>query len=169
MKRGTKCVVQTINLSNPKTCVRPKVQRIVSTDADSFPNPNRASDYRTSRPVAIKVGSWKDEHGKCPPKVREGYQSCQSLGRVYYIPLNYLYVVFIHAQYREPSQEESSPPLSTNAILGRAAAFFIKGAIIAGLICWTYTEGLWGDSSKTEDLYHRMTSVIFPDRPVSIN
>jgi len=70
MKRGTKCVVQTINLSNPKTCIRPKVQRLVSANADSSSDPNRASDYQTSRPTAVKVCSWKDIQKKCPPKVK---------------------------------------------------------------------------------------------------
>ncbi|XP_024887133.1 uncharacterized protein LOC112464406 [Temnothorax curvispinosus] len=136
MKRGTKFVVQTINLSNPKTCVKPKIQRLVSADADSSSDPNRASDYRTLRPVAVKVCSWKDAQSKCPPKFCESPQ--------------------------EP------PSLSTNAILCRVAAFFIKGAIVAALICWTCSEGLWGDSTETEDLYCRMTGVIFPERPIRL-
>jgi len=29
---------------------------------------------------------------------------------------------------------------------------FLKGAFCTGLTYWTWSEGLWGDSSKTEDL-----------------
>lgn len=76
MKRGTKCVVQTINLSNPKTCIKPKVQRLVSADADSFADSNRASDCSILR-SAVKVRSWKDVQKRCSPKVREDYQSLQ--------------------------------------------------------------------------------------------
>lgn len=71
MKRGTKCIAQTINLSNPKTCVRPKVQKLVGADADSRPDSNRTTDYWTARPVAVKVCSRKDMQQKCPPKVHE--------------------------------------------------------------------------------------------------
>jgi len=70
MKRGTKCVVQTINLSNPKTCIRPKVQKLVSANADSSSDSNRASDYWTPRPTAVKVCSWKEVQRKCLPKVK---------------------------------------------------------------------------------------------------
>lgn len=66
-------------------------------------------------------------------------------------------------QFCEPLEE--LPPLSSKAKLSRVAAFFVKGAIVAGLICWTCTEGLWGDSTQTEDLYYRMMRAIFPDLP----
>ncbi|KYN27173.1 PREDICTED: uncharacterized protein LOC108757693 [Trachymyrmex cornetzi] len=134
MKRGTKCVVQTINLSNPKTCIRPKVQRTTSVDTDSC-DPNRASP--NARPVAVKVYTWKDAQWKYSPKFCEPFP-------------------------------KKSPPSTTNTILCRAAAFFIKGAIVAGLICWTCSEGLWGNNTETEELYYRMMSVIFPDRQTSL-
>ncbi|XP_011867613.1 PREDICTED: uncharacterized protein LOC105561868 [Vollenhovia emeryi] len=153
MKRGTKCVVQTINLSNPKTCIKPKVQGLVSANVDSACDPNRASDYWTPRPVAVKVCSWKDAQRRCPPKVRGDCRSSQS------------YTSPLFMQYCEFPPEP--PPLSTNAKLCRVATFFAKGAIVAALICWTCTEGLWGDGAETEDLYYRMTSVIFPDRPAA--
>ncbi|XP_011696826.1 PREDICTED: uncharacterized protein LOC105455300 [Wasmannia auropunctata] len=136
MKRSTKCVVQTINLSNPATCRKPKVPKLVSAGSSS--DPNRASDSWTPRPVEVKVCSWKDAQRKCPrPKFA--------------------------------AQKELPPlPLTTGAKLYRVTSFFVKGAIVAGLICWTCSEGLWSDSSKTEDLYYRMTSVIFPDRPARL-
>ncbi|KAL6256467.1 hypothetical protein P5V15_012702 [Pogonomyrmex californicus] len=131
MKRGTKCIVQTINLSNPKTCVKPKIRRLVRVDADSSFGTNHVSDHWTPRPV--KVCTLKDVQKICPPK----FCDCP----------------------------ETPPPLSTGEKLLRVTAFFIKAAIVAGLICWTYTEGLWGDSTETEDLYYRMISTIFPDLP----
>ncbi|XP_029177663.1 uncharacterized protein LOC114945575 [Nylanderia fulva] len=68
MKRGTKCIAQTINLSNPKTCVRPKVQRLVN--ADPHFNSDRVTDYWIARPVAVKVCSRKDMQQKCPLKLK---------------------------------------------------------------------------------------------------
>ncbi|XP_018397046.1 PREDICTED: uncharacterized protein LOC108775238 [Cyphomyrmex costatus] len=132
MKRGTKCVVQTINLSNPKTCIRPKVQRPTSTNVDYSCDPNRASP--SARSAAVKAYSWKDAQWRHPSK------------------------------FCEPFPKKSPP----SPILCRAAAFFIKSAIVAGLICWTCSEGLWGSSTETEELYYRMTSVIFPDRQTSL-
>ncbi|EGI63762.1 hypothetical protein G5I_07797 [Acromyrmex echinatior] len=66
MKRGTKCVVQTINLSSPKTCIRPKIQRVTSMDIDSC-EPNHA------KPAAVKVYSLKDAQWKNPPKFCESF------------------------------------------------------------------------------------------------
>ncbi|GAB1862356.1 MICOS complex subunit MIC13 [Camponotus japonicus] len=129
MKRGTKCIAQTINLSNPKTCVRPKVQKLVGADADSRPDSNRTTDYWTARPVAVKVCSRKDMQQKCPPK------------------------------FRAVSPKK---PLSSAERFCGIAMCLLKGSIVAGLIYWTYTEGLWGDSTETEDLYYRIMSTIFP-------
>ncbi|KYN01292.1 hypothetical protein ALC62_07911 [Cyphomyrmex costatus] len=70
----------------------------------------------------------------------------------------------LFVQFCEPFPKKSPP----SPILCRAAAFFIKSAIVAGLICWTCSEGLWGSSTETEELYYRMTSVIFPDRQTSL-
>ncbi|CAL1687435.1 unnamed protein product [Lasius platythorax] len=135
MKRGTKCIAQTINLSNPKTCVKPKVQRLVSADADSRSDSDRATDYWIARPVAVKVCSRKDMQRKCPPKL------CA-------VP---------------------EKPLSSGERFCGIAMFLLKGAIAAGLIYWTCTEGFWGDGTETEDLYHRIMSTISPaDRPAQL-
>ncbi|XP_076283484.1 uncharacterized protein LOC143210474 [Lasioglossum baleicum] len=69
MKRGTKCIAQTINLSNPETCVRPrKIQKLI--DAESQPCPRKGSTpFWTPRPVAVKVCSRKDMQRTCPPKL----------------------------------------------------------------------------------------------------
>lgn len=136
MKRGTKCIAQTINLSNPKTCVRPKVQRLVGPDVDPRSESDRVTDYWIARPVAVKVCSRKDVQQKC---------------------------MKIHAAC--PVKK----PLSSGQRLCGIAMFFLKGAIAAGLVYWTWTEGFWGDSSETEDLYCRIISVIFPtDQPVRL-
>ncbi|EZA60256.1 hypothetical protein X777_13345 [Ooceraea biroi] len=124
MKRGTRCIAQTINLSDPKTCVRPTVQRLVSADKDSRTDTNRASNYCAPRPVTIKVCTRQDTQRKCPPKL------CDC-----------------------PAQ---LPPLSSGEKLCRLVMFLMKGAICTGLIYWTCSEGFWGDSTKTEDLYYRM-------------
>ncbi|XP_036140217.1 uncharacterized protein LOC105839825 [Monomorium pharaonis] len=207
MKRGARCVVQTINLSNPKTCTRPKVERLISADVDSSCDPNRAGDYWTPRPVAVRACSWRDARRKCSPKVREGYRDFQgfnySSGIANTPDMHYannqtchetstvgvhcysdgslmeegspsprswrliIYASSLFMQFHGPPQKKaSSLPLSTGEKLYRVVAFFVKGAIVTGLIYWTYTEGLWGDSTETEDLYYRMASVIFPDRPV---
>lgn len=71
MNRGTKYVAQTINLSKPKTCVRPKIQKLVSADADSYFDSDRASSYRDPRPVTVKICSREDMQRKCQPKVSE--------------------------------------------------------------------------------------------------
>ncbi|XP_076656815.1 uncharacterized protein LOC143361362 [Halictus rubicundus] len=69
MKRGTKCIAQTINLSNPETCVRPKkIQKLV--DAETQPCPRKgSSSYWTPRPVSVKVCSRRDMERTCPPKL----------------------------------------------------------------------------------------------------
>ncbi|KAL0131714.1 hypothetical protein PUN28_002932 [Cardiocondyla obscurior] len=60
------------------------------------------------------------------------------------------------------------PALSTSAKLCWVVMFIVKSALAAALVCWTCTEGFWGDSTGTEDLYYRMTSVILPDRPTRL-
>ncbi|XP_050464067.1 uncharacterized protein LOC126858080 [Cataglyphis hispanica] len=132
MKRGTKCIAQTINLSNPKTCVRPKVQKLVNADADSCSDPNdrQTTDYWTARPVAVKVCSRKNMQSKCPPKICT--TTCLK------------------------------KPVSNGERSRGIATFLLKGTIAAGLIYWTCAEGLWGDSTQTEDLYYRMISTFSP-------
>ncbi|XP_029670679.1 uncharacterized protein LOC115239943 [Formica exsecta] len=138
MKRGTKCIAQTINLSNPKTCVKPKVQKLVSADADSCSDSNQTTDYWTARPVAVKVCSRKDMQGKCPPKL------CKTV--------------------------RPEKPLSSGERFCGIATCLLKGTIAAGLIYWTWAEGLWGDSTETEDLYYRIISTFSPnDQPVNKN
>lgn len=70
MKRGARYIAQTINLSDPKTCVRPSVQRLVSEDKDFNVDVNHESNY-CARPVSIKVCTRKDMKERCPPKVNE--------------------------------------------------------------------------------------------------
>lgn len=53
-------------------------------------------------------------------------------------------------------------PLSRAERFCGLAMCLLKGSIVAGLIYWTYTEGFWGDSTETEDLYYRIMSTIFP-------
>jgi len=62
-------------------------------------------------------------------------------------------------QFRAVSPEK---PLSSAERFCGIAMCLLKGSIVAGLIYWTYTEGLWGDSTETEDLYCRIMSTIFP-------
>lgn len=73
MKRGTKCIAQTINLSNPESCIRPKkIQKLVGMDAMQ-PCPRTTADtgsYWTSRPVTVKICSRRDVQRTCQPKVR---------------------------------------------------------------------------------------------------
>ncbi|XP_072748571.1 uncharacterized protein [Anoplolepis gracilipes] len=136
MKRSTKCIAQTINLSNPKTCVKPKVQKLVSTDTDSRSDSSRTTNW-IARPVTVKICSRKDVQQKCPPKLHTAV--CLE------------------------------KPLSSGERFCGIAMYLLKGAIAAGLIYWTYVEGLWGNSSETEDLYYRIMSEISPtDRPVHL-
>jgi len=72
----------------------------------------------------------------------------------------------LFVQFCKPFPEKI-PSLTASTILYRIVAFFIKGAIVVALICWTYSEGLWGTSAETEELYYRMMSVIFPDQEVN--
>ncbi|XP_012230965.1 uncharacterized protein [Linepithema humile] len=134
MKRGTKCVAQTINLSKPKTCVRPKIQKLVSADADSYFDSPSASSYCGPRPVTVKVCSREDMQRKCQPKLCD----CPP--------------------------KPSPRPLSSGEKLCRIVMFLLKGTVAGGLIYWTRSEGLWGDSTQTEDLYYRMISTIATDR-----
>ncbi|XP_070166953.1 uncharacterized protein [Polyergus mexicanus] len=137
MKRGTKCIAQTINLSNPKTCVRPKVRKLVGADADSCCDSNETTDYWTARPVAVKVCSRKDMRGKCPPKVQISDRLCKTV------------------------RPEKS--LSSGERFRGIATCLLKGTVAAGLIYWTWAEGLWGDSTETEDLYYRIISTFSPN------
>ncbi|XP_063991354.1 uncharacterized protein LOC135169898 [Diachasmimorpha longicaudata] len=41
----------------------------------------------------------------------------------------------------------------------------MKGSIVAGLIYWTSAEGIWGDSSQTENLYYRAMATVAPALP----
>lgn len=43
--------------------------------------------------------------------------------------------------------------------------FLVKSVIATGLVYWTWSEGLWSDNTKTEDLYYRMMSAFAPDQP----
>ncbi|KZC06467.1 hypothetical protein WN55_10378 [Dufourea novaeangliae] len=70
MKRGTKCIARTINLSNPETCIRPRrVQKLI--DAETMqPCPSTGpSTYWTPRPIAVKVCTRRDMQRTCPPKL----------------------------------------------------------------------------------------------------
>lgn len=40
--------------------------------------------------------------------------------------------------------------------------FFLKSSIAAGLVYWTRSEGLWGNSADVEDLYRRIMATISP-------
>ncbi|XP_033177878.1 uncharacterized protein LOC100746026 isoform X1 [Bombus impatiens] len=133
MKRGTRCVAQTINLSNPETCVRPKrIQKLVHADMMQ-PCPSivaGGSSYWTPRPVPIKICTRKDMQRTCPPKLCE-------------------------------CPQKTSPKTSgyrfCNILL-----FLVKSSIAAGLVYWTHTEGLWGSSADVEDLYRRIMATIAP-------
>ncbi|XP_006608072.1 uncharacterized protein LOC102678329 [Apis dorsata] len=132
MKRGTKCVAQTINLSNPETCIRPKrIQKLVSADTMQ-PCPTMtgpASSYWTPKPVAIRICTRKDMQRTCPPKVCD----CQ------------------------PKKRRTFGQRFCTILL-----FFLKSSIAAGLVYWTRSEGLWGSSAEVEDLYRRIMATISP-------
>ncbi|KYN36078.1 hypothetical protein ALC56_09615 [Trachymyrmex septentrionalis] len=159
MKRGTKCVVQTINLSNPKTCKRPKVKRVTSANVNSR---NRAS----ARSAAVKVYSWKDAQWRYPSKVREDYRSIQFSVKSCGLSLCRAFS-WSSRDIDTPRNEMMVFEHLYGIVLYRTVVFFIKGAIVACLICWTCTEGLWGSNIETEELYYRMMSVIFPDQQVN--
>ncbi|XP_071869264.1 uncharacterized protein [Bombus fervidus] len=138
MKRGTKCIAQTINLSNPETCVRPKrIQKLVHADMMQ-PCPSivaGSSSYWTPRPVPIKICTRKDMQRTCPPKLCECPQK---------------------------TLPKTSSYKFCNILL-----FLVKSSIAAGLVYWTHTEGLWGSSADVEDLYRRiMATIAFDDREV---
>ncbi|CAL7951218.1 unnamed protein product [Xylocopa violacea] len=132
MKRGTKCVARTINLSNPETCVRPKrIQKLVGPEAShSCPNGTGASTYWTPRPVPVKICTRKDMERTCPPKF------CECPRKV--------------------------PTSTIGQRLRRALFFLLKSGIAAGLVYWTRSEGLWGSSEDVEDLYRRIMLTIGP-------
>lgn len=131
VRRGTKCVAQTINLSNPETCVRPKrIQKLVQSDA-TRPCPNVTAgtkSYWTPRPVAIKICTRKDMQRTCSPKLCDCPQK--------------------------------APPKSMAQKLCSTLIFLLKSGIAAGLVYWTHSEGLWGSSEDVEDLYRRIVSTI---------
>ncbi|CAK9809023.1 hypothetical protein ANTPLA_LOCUS5994 [Anthophora plagiata] len=133
MKKGTKCVAQTINLSNPQTCIRPKrIQKLVQANVMQ-PCPTvggTGPSYWTPRPVTIKICSRKDMQRTCPPKLCD----CPP----------------------------KAPPKSLAQRLCRALLFLLKSGIAAGLVYWTHSEGLWGSSADVEDLYRRIMATIGP-------
>ncbi|CAK9822806.1 hypothetical protein ANTRET_LOCUS1262 [Anthophora retusa] len=133
MKKGTKCVAQTINLSNPQTCIRPKrIQKLVQANVMQ-PCPavsGTGPSYWTPRPVTIKICSRKDMQRTCPPKLCD----CPP----------------------------KAPPKSLAQRLCRALLFLLKSGIAAGLVYWTHSEGLWGSSADVEDLYRRIMATIGP-------
>ncbi|XP_029045717.2 uncharacterized protein LOC114877375 [Osmia bicornis bicornis] len=134
MKRGSKCIAQTINLSNPETCIRPKrIQKLVEAEAMQ-PCPSHVGSagpsYWTPRPVAIKICTRKDMQRTCPPKLCDCPQMV--------------------------------PRKTTAQRLCRALIFLLKSSIAAGLIYWTNSEGLWGSSADVEDLYYRLMATISP-------
>ncbi|XP_076666408.1 uncharacterized protein LOC143367999 [Andrena cerasifolii] len=79
MRRGTKCIAQTINLSNPETCIRPKrIQKLVGAEVMQ-PCPGAGgSSYWTPRPVSIKICTRKDMQRTCPPKLCDCPQKMQA-------------------------------------------------------------------------------------------
>lgn len=76
MKRGAQCLVQTINLSKPKTCVKPEqIQKLVSADVTaSTPASDGTSKRWIPRTVTVKVCTRRDMRRSCPPKVRKFFQ-----------------------------------------------------------------------------------------------
>ncbi|XP_076166277.1 uncharacterized protein LOC143146150 [Ptiloglossa arizonensis] len=136
MKRGTKCIAQTINLSNPESCIRPKkIQKLVGMDAMQ-PCPRTTADtgsYWTSRPVTVKICSRRDVQRTCQPKLCD----CPS----------------------------KTPPTTGRQKLCWILLFLLKSGIAAGLVYWTHSEGLWGSSADVEDLYYRILSAIAPVLP----
>jgi len=77
MKRGAKRIVQTINLSDPKTCLKPTVQKFVK-DYDST---DRVAN-RGAR--SFKVGTQQGKHRKYSSKV--GDDPCSPYNRVHARP-----------------------------------------------------------------------------------
>lgn len=61
--------------------------------------------------------------------------------------------------------EKEVPLLSTGEKFRKAFIFLVKSTIVAGLIYWTHSEGVWSDNTKTEDLYYRMLSTVAPSLP----
>ncbi|XP_076234956.1 uncharacterized protein LOC143179543 [Calliopsis andreniformis] len=133
MKRGTKCIAQTINLSNPETCIRPKrIQKLVEAEVMQ-PCPSTGpggSSYWTPRPVPIKICSRRDMQRTCPPKLCDCPQKTR--------------------------------PRTAGQKLCNALLFLLKSGIAAGLVYWTHSEGLWGTSADVEDLYCRIMDTIRP-------
>ncbi|XP_017761344.1 PREDICTED: uncharacterized protein LOC108551627 [Eufriesea mexicana] len=133
MRRGTKCVAQTINLSNPETCIRPKrIQKLVQAEV-MHPCPSigvGGTAYWTPKPVTIKICTRKDMQRTCPPKICDCPQKTQ----------------------RRTIRQK----------LCSALFFLLKSGIAAGLVYWTHSEGLWGSSADVEDLYRRIMATIMP-------
>ncbi|XP_015584791.1 uncharacterized protein LOC107262770 [Cephus cinctus] len=133
MKKTTKCIAQTINLSKPKTCVRPRqVQKLVSgVVKEPCPTPGHGkTSYRVSRPVSIRICSRRDLERTCPPTVCD----CPQKG----------------------------PPETRLQKFGKLVQTLLKSAVAAGLVYWTSAEGVWGDSKDTENLYYRMMATVAP-------
>nr|XP_031846639.1 uncharacterized protein LOC116433076 [Nomia melanderi] len=132
MKRGTKCIAQTINLSNPETCIRPRrVQRLVDAEGLQQPCPSAGpSSYWAPRPVPVKVCSRRDMQRTCPPKLCD----CPP----------------------------KAPPKSLGQKFCEAVLFVLKSGVAAGLVYWTNSEGLWGSSDDVQDLYQRILATVAP-------
>ncbi|XP_043255142.1 uncharacterized protein LOC122398937 [Colletes gigas] len=136
MRRGTKCIAQTINLSNPETCIRPtRIQKLVAAEVTQ-PCPNTSSgssSYWTPRLVRVKVCSRRDMERTCPPKLCD----CPP----------------------------KAPPKTVGHKFCKVLLFVLKSGIAAGLVYWTHSEGLWGSSADVEDLYCRILTTISPLLP----
>ncbi|XP_012285267.1 uncharacterized protein LOC105702346 [Orussus abietinus] len=127
MKR-VNTIAQTINLSKPKTCIRPgQVQKLVSTEIkEPCPRPKEGKAYEPPKPVTIKLCTRKELQGTCAPKLCDCPQK--------------------------------PPPETKLQKLCRWLNFGLKCSVTGGLVNWTYSIGLWGSSEKTEDIYRGMIS-----------
>ncbi|XP_066594874.1 uncharacterized protein [Prorops nasuta] len=128
MKRGAKCIVQTINLSNPRTCVRPKIGKsATSSDLKVKACIREASVQQarwTPRPVTVKLCTRQQVERRTCPKFRAG------------------------------GKEEAKKNR-----FGRTMFLILNGAICAGLLYWSFTEGYL----SPDEWYRKILCIIYPD------
>ncbi|XP_001601202.1 uncharacterized protein LOC100119104 [Nasonia vitripennis] len=134
LARGMSGLARTINLAEPKTCERPVVQKLVSADV-TRPCPHAEPGLSPGYPTTRAV----------PVRIcrrKDLERACQP---------------------KLCDCPQKSPPRTVKQILCGWTIFGAKAAIAAGLLYWSVSEGIWGDSTDTEDFYFRIRDTIAAD------
>ncbi|XP_043273327.1 uncharacterized protein QIL1 [Venturia canescens] len=131
---------------------------------------------RSAKTIARTINLSQPKSCERPSPVRKLVSAdiaepCPTLGNSYQTPRPVTVRICTRKQLERtcpPKLCDCPPKDETPAgrkIIGTWAKLLSKGAIAGGLVYWTSAEGVWGDSTETEDLYYRIVATVAPVLP----